>query len=170
MFHYLFISAGNYYYVPTIVMCCCHAVNRNALIPRFTTTIVPWVTAKGSNIKIVYPIADGKHKRLLVSTLQLALPEGTESIPNMKNHSLCTRCGVPQPLFWATKARDTKLWEMAAIRDFRLSTNRNIITHSSHSQLVQIGMKTTNMGIEDLNPPIRTWTWIWLDIATNNQQ
>ena len=31
-------------------------------------------------------------------------------------------------------------------------------------------MKTTNIRIEDTNPPIRTLTRICLDLATNNQQ
>ena len=30
-------------------------------------------------------------------------------------------------------------------------------------------MKTTDIGIEDPNPTVRTWTCILLDIATNNQ-
>ena len=52
-----------------------------------------------------------------------------------------------------------------AIRDFRLSTNQNII-QSSHSQLLQIGMETTNVGIENPNPLVGTWTRIGLDITT----
>ena len=79
-------------------------------------------------------------------------------------------CGVPQSLLMATKGRDTELSELVAIRDFWLSTNQNIIIRSSHSQLVQIVTKTTNIRIENPDPNIRTWTWIWLDIATNNQQ
>ena len=65
---------------------------------------------------------------------------------NIKSHTLGTRCGVSQPLLVATKARDMELWEMAVIRDFRLSRNQTI-THSSHRWLVQIGMKTTNIRI-----------------------
>ena len=122
------------------------------------------------NIKIVYPTANRKHTKLMTRTLQLALPKGAESFPNIKSHTLGTGCGVPQPLLGATKAGDTKLWEMVAIRDFRLCTNQNIIIRSSHSQFVQISMETTNIGIEDPNLPVRTWTRIWLDIATNNKQ
>ena len=133
-------------------------------------TIVPWVSLKGINIKICCPTVNTKHTRLLARTLQLTLPQGAESFPNKTSHSLGTRCGVPQPLLGATKARDTKLWEIAAIRDFRLSTNQNIIIRSSHSQLVLIAMKTTNVRIENQNPLVRTWTRIWLDMATNNQQ
>ena len=58
---------------------------------------------------------------------------------------------------------------MAATKDL-LSTNQNIIIRSSNSQLVQIGMKTTNIGIEDQNPPLIIWTWILLDYAINNEQ
>ena len=99
---------------------------------------------------------------------QFALPEEVESFPNI--HILSTGCGVPQPLLGATNARDKELREIAAIRDFTLCINQNIITLSSHSQLVQIGMKTTNIGIEDPNAPIRTWSWICRYIASNNQQ
>ena len=49
---------------------------------------------------------------------------------------------------------------MAAIRDFRLS----------HSHLIQIVMNKTNIGIEDSNPLVRTWTRILLDIITNIRQ
>ena len=80
--------------------------------------------------------------------LQFALPEGAESFTNIKSPTLGTRSLVPPPLLGASKARATKLWEMAAIRDFRLSTKQNIIIRSSHCQLFQIGTKTTNVGIE----------------------
>ena len=59
---------------------------------------------------------------------------------------------------------------MVAIRDLRLCTNQNIIIRFNHSQLIQIGMKTTNVGIENPTPLVRTWTRILLDIATHNQQ
>ena len=106
----------------------------------------------------------------MARTLQLALPDGSESFPNINSHTLGTRSRVPQPLLGATKARDTELWEMAAIKNFRLSTNQNIIIRTSHSQLIQIVMKNTNVGLENPNPIVRTWNRIWLDIATNNQQ
>ena len=51
-----------------------------------------------------------------------------------------------------------------AADNFRLSTNQNIINRYSHSQLIQIDMKTTNVGIENPNPLVRTWTKIWLHI------
>ena len=59
----------------------------------------------------------------MARTLKRALYEGAESFPNMESHTLGNRSGVPLPLFGATNARDTELREMAAIRDFRLSTN-----------------------------------------------
>ena len=117
-----------------------------------------------------YHTAIMKHRGFMSRTLQLALPEWTESFPNIQSPTLGTRSRVPQSLLGATKARDTELWEMVAIRDFRLSTNQNIIIRSSHSQLIQINMKTTNVLIQTPNPLVRTWTRIWVDIATNNQQ
>ena len=93
-------------------------------------TIVPWITVKGINIKVIYPTANTKHIRLVARTLQLALSEWAQYFPNRKSHTLGTRCGVPPPLLGATKARDMELWEMAVIRDFRLSTNQNIIIRS----------------------------------------
>ena len=38
MFHNLFISAGNYYYVSMIVMCCCHAVNKKRVKSKIHDT------------------------------------------------------------------------------------------------------------------------------------
>ena len=64
-------------------------------------------TVKGINIKIVYPTRNTKHTGFMARTLQLALPEGVESFPNIKSHTLGTRRGVPQPLLGATIARDT---------------------------------------------------------------
>ena len=102
----------------------------------------------------------------MARTHQLALPEGAESFPNIKIHTLGTRCGVPQPLLGATKASD-----MEALRDgsdqrqdFRLSPNQKITIRSSHSQLVQIRMKTTNIAIEDDRgqprpPTVQAWVY-----------
>ena len=39
-----------------------------------------------------------KHTRLVSRTLQLALPEAAVSFPDIKSHTLGTRCGVPRPL------------------------------------------------------------------------
>ena len=64
---------------------------------------------KGINIIIVYPTSNTKHTRLEARTLELAMPEGAESFPNIKSHTLGTRCGVLQPLLGATKARDAGL-------------------------------------------------------------
>ena len=136
---------------------------------RAKETVIKWtvmscVTVKGININIVYLTTNTKPTGFMTRTLQPALPEGAEPFPYIKSHTYGTRSGVLQLLLEATKARDMQLWEMAVIRDF------SIIIWSSHSQLAQIGMQTTNVGIEDTNPFVRTWTQIWLDIATNNQQ
>ena len=120
-------------------------------------------------MKIVYPTANTKRVRLVVRTRQLAPPEGAESLTNIKSHALVTRCGVPQPLLGQPKPgiQCSERWWRP---DFKLITNQNIIIPASHSQLVQIAMKTMNNRIEDPNPAIRNWSWISLDIATNNQQ
>ena len=67
------------------------------------------INIKGINIKIGYPTTNMKHTRLVVRTLQLVLQEGAESFPNIKSHTLGTRCGVPQSLLGATKAGGTEL-------------------------------------------------------------
>ena len=126
--------------------------------------IMPWVTVKGINIKIVCHTTNTIHIRLMDRTLQHTMPEGAESFPNIKSHTLGTRCGVPQPLLGATKARDTEFWEMAIIRDFRFSANQDIIIRSSRSNSSKMAWRP-----RILETPIRTWTWIWLAIATNNQ-
>ena len=132
------------------------------------TNVMSWVMVKGINIKIVYHTTNTKHTGFMTRTLQPSLLEGAETFPYINSYTRVTRSGVLQPLLEATKARDTQLWELAAIRDF--STSQNILIKSSHSQLAKIGMQTTNVGIGDTNPLFRTWTQIWLNIATHNQQ
>ena len=101
-------------------------------------TIVSWATVIGINKKNVYPTANTKHTKLVARILQLALPEGAESFLNIKSYALGTRCGVPQPLLGATNARDTEIFEIAV--------KKNILSDSA-SELVQYGMKTTNIRI-----------------------
>ena len=98
------------------------------------------------------------------------LPNGaTTATCSWSGTSVIRRSSVP-PRAWVGPTTNWSQPETAAIRDFRLSTNQNIIIRSSHSQLIQIGMKTTNVVIENQNPVVRTWTRIWHDIAPNNQR
>ena len=136
----------------------CHKMNRRVL-----------GYGKSHKHKNCYPTANTNHTGFIARTLQLALSEGAESFPNIKCHTLGTRSRVPQ-LLLGKRNQGYGVWETAAIRDFRLSTNQNIKIQSSHTQLIQIGMKTTNIGMENPYPLGRTWTRIGLYIATKNQQ
>ena len=138
------------------------------------------------NIKNVYPTAntwlEHKTRGLVTRGLEYKTQDSWSRIQDSwLEHAnlLARRCGIlsehKEPdhrhQVWSssasvkkappTKARDTEFGEMAAIRDFRLSTNQNIIIRSRQSQLVQIGIrpqKCWNRGPEQLQ--VRNWTWI----------
>ena len=113
---------------------------------------------KDISIEIIYPTANTKHTGFVARTLQLALKEGAESFPNIKSHALGTRRGVPQPLLGATNAMGYVALRDGGSKTLDSAEKKNIIIRLSHSQLVQIGMNTANIGIEDPNPLFRTLT------------
>ena len=124
---------------------------------RVKETVIKWtvmssVVVKSINIKIVYHTANTKHTVFMAKTLQLALPEGVESFLIIKSHTLGSwqQEWSSAAAVGCNESQGYGALREGAIRDFRLGSNQNII-RSSHSQLVQIGMKIMNVGIEDPN-------------------
>ena len=87
-----------------------HPISPTTIQQSSSELSCPWVTVKGKNINIIYPSANTKHTGFMGRTLKLALPEGAQSLSNIKAipwapgmDCRSLSWGQPKPGIWSSE-------------------------------------------------------------------